>query len=70
MRRILAIVILGSALAATASAAFAEDGLNGLPRDTGTPSVVSESPAPGATVAGAGEYQNPTNPYRQENMVP
>jgi hypothetical protein len=52
MQRFLAVVILGGALAATASAAFADDSLHGFPQTT---SVQSAAPSQGLSAAVAGD---------------
>lgn len=67
MRQFLAIVILGGALAVTAAAAFADDSVHGFPPADSAQSVTLQGGTQSAAMAG--EYQNPTNPFRQENIV-
>lgn len=66
MRKFLAMVILGGALAATASAAFADDSVNGYPRSSGTESITV--PSGTQSMAVAGEAQNPTRQFRQGSL--
>ncbi|GEM_PF-3809195 len=66
MRKALAAIVLTGALAAATSAAFADDGVQPQPGEV--PSIAAAETQTTGT-AMAGEYHNPTNPFRQENMV-
>ncbi len=66
MRQLLATIILGGALAVTASAAFAGDN-HGNVTEPAFSAVALDSPADSVTLSGANTQQTWLNQYRSEN---
>lgn len=68
MRQLLATIILGGALAVTASAAFAGASDHGSVTEPAFTSVTLDSSIDDASVSGANAQQTWLNQYRSENI--